>query len=63
MPSRETTLLDYVGTYGGPASRADVLRALKEALALVENTAADARLICTAIRIEVLDAGSNSPSP
>jgi len=51
-------LMDYTGTYGGPASRAEVLRALKEALALVEYTAADAELTCNGIRIEVLDPGT-----
>lgn len=49
------TLLDVPGTYGGPSSRDEVLRALKEALALVQNTASDAALVWPGLRIEVLD--------
>lgn len=49
------TLLDVPGTYGGPSSRDEVLRALKEALALVQNTAQDAALVWPGLRIEVLD--------
>jgi hypothetical protein len=51
-------LLEFAGSYGGPASRDEVVRALKEALALVENTARDAELACSGWRIEVLDPGS-----
>jgi hypothetical protein len=51
-------LIEYVGTYGGPASRDEVLRALKEAVALVENTARDAELSCAGLRIEVVDPGT-----
>lgn len=54
----DNILLDYPGTYGGPASRDEIRRALKEALALVENTAASAQLTCTGLRIELLDAGT-----
>jgi hypothetical protein len=52
------TLIDYAGTYGGPSSREEVLRALKEALALVHDTANDAVLTCAGLRIEVLDPGT-----
>lgn len=55
----ETTLLDYPGTYGGPHSRDEILRVLKEALALVQNTARDASLTCAGLRIEVLDPGAD----
>jgi hypothetical protein len=50
-------LIDHSGTYGGAASRAEILRMLKEALALVEQTAADAELACAGLRILVLDPG------
>jgi len=50
-------LIEHNGTYGGPASRAEILRMLKEALALVEQTAADADLACAGLRIVVLDPG------
>jgi hypothetical protein len=52
------TLVDYPGTYGGPSSRAEILRALKEALALVQETARDASLSCAGLRIEVLEPGT-----
>jgi hypothetical protein len=55
----ENVLIDYPGTYGGRASRDEVLRALKEALALVENSAADAELVCAGLRIEVLALGTD----
>ena len=53
-------LLDYAGTYGGRASRDEILRALKEALALalVEHTAKDAELACAGLRIDLLVEGS-----
>jgi|GEM_PF-2989359 hypothetical protein len=51
---RRPVLIDYTGTYGGPASRDEIIRALKEALALVENTPPDAELACAGLRIEVL---------
>jgi hypothetical protein len=56
--SADTILIDYPGTYGGTASRDELLRLLKEALALVENTSSDAQLMCSGVRIEVLDHGS-----
>jgi len=49
-----TTLHEFAGTYGGPAARDEILRALKEALALVEYTAGDAELACPGWRIEIL---------
>ncbi len=54
----DAVLIDHSGTYGGSASRAEILRMLKEALALVEQTAADAELACAGLRILVLDPGS-----
>ena len=45
-------LIDYQGTYGGPASRDEVLRVLREALALVEATPRDAVITCAGLRIE-----------
>ena len=51
-------LIEYPGTYGGPSSRDEILRTLKEALALVDNTARDAQLSCSGIRVEVLDPGT-----
>ncbi|MCB0217094.1 MAG: hypothetical protein H6648_00660 [Caldilineae bacterium] len=55
-------LLDYTGTYGGRASRDEILRALKEALALVEQTPGEAQLSCAGLRIELLDAGGAAPA-
>ena len=48
------TLIDYAGTYGGPASRDEILRALKEAQALVEETPRDADLACPGLRIDLV---------
>ena len=59
----EPTLVDYHGTYGGPSSRDEILRVLKEALALVHNTARDASLACGGLRIEVLDPGHAHDEP
>lgn|GEM_PF-6936265 len=54
----DDTLIDHPGTYGGPRSRDEIIRLLKEALALVEYTAGDARLECSGLRIRVTDAGT-----
>jgi hypothetical protein len=51
-------LLDFTGTYGGRSSRDQILRLLKEALALVEGTAPDAELACAGLRIDVLSPGT-----
>lgn len=56
-------LIDHPGTYGGPRSRDEVVRLLKEALALVENTAPDARLECAGLHIEVTHAGTVAAEP
>lgn len=56
MPDNET-LIEYAGTYGGPASREEILRALKEALALVEETPKNAALACPGFRIDLLRSG------
>lgn len=56
--SESRTLLDHPGIYGAAGSRAELLRALKEALALVEATAGDARLACAGLRIELVDPGT-----
>ncbi|MFN2115385.1 MAG: hypothetical protein ACK2T6_06695 [Anaerolineae bacterium] len=58
MNDSRPVLIDYVGTYGGTASRDEVLRALKEAIALVESTARDAELSCAGLRIEVVHPGT-----
>jgi hypothetical protein len=55
-------LLEFQGTYGGPASRDEIMRTLKEALALVEHTASDAELTCAGLRIEVLNPGAADDS-
>lgn len=55
-------LIDFHGTWGGPSSRDDILRVLKESIALVEYTAADAQLTCAGLRIEILDPGRGRPS-
>jgi hypothetical protein len=52
-------LIDWPGTYGGPASRDEVLRAIKEALALVEYTPGDTELSCAGIRIEISRPGTS----
>ncbi|MFQ5460861.1 MAG: hypothetical protein ACE5EL_08715 [Anaerolineae bacterium] len=56
-------LIEVSGTYGGRSSRDEIRRGLKEALALVENTAPDAILSSSGLRIEVLDAGTIDESP
>ena len=60
MAQAEQVLMDFHGTWGGPNSRDDVLRILKEALALVEYTAQDAQLTCAGLRIEVINEGAPS---
>lgn len=59
-------LIDYRGTYGGPSSRDEILRVLKEALALVEATDRGTRLSCGGLRIEGWlpdQDGSRDPGP
>jgi hypothetical protein len=48
----DVLLIDYQGTYGGPSSRDEVLRVLREALALVEATPRAAAITCAGLRIE-----------
>ncbi len=48
----EHTIIDFDGVYGGSQSRDIVLRILKEALMMVENTPSHAELICSGFRIE-----------
>lgn len=48
----EELLIDFPGTYGGPASRDLLLRVLKEALALVEQAPMSAEFRCAGLRIE-----------
>ena len=48
----EKTIIDFEGVYGGSQSRDIVLRILKEALALAENTPSHAELICSGFHIE-----------
>ena len=56
-------LLDFQGAYGGQSSRAEVLRMLKEARALVENTARDTWILCSGVRIEALEDETGDPEP
>ena len=51
-------LFDYTGVYGGPASRDELIRALKEALAILENTVRDAQVTCSPMRIELTHPGT-----
>ena len=44
-------IFNYEGVYGGRNSREEIVRALKEALALIEN-APQEEFVCTAFRIE-----------
>jgi hypothetical protein len=48
------TIIEFHGVYGGEQSRDVVLRVLKEALALVENTNPYNELICSNFRIEIM---------
>jgi predicted RNase H-like HicB family nuclease len=67
MPSATppvTVLVDFEGAYGSRSSRDDVLRMLKEALALVENTPQSTPVMCSALRIEaVVEDGPSSDKP
>lgn len=58
MSERERLLIDFPGIWGGPSSRDDILRVLKESIALVEYTAPDAQLACAGLRIEIMDPGA-----
>lgn len=49
------TLIEFEGIYGGTQSRDIVLRLLKEAIALVENTESGSEIICSGFRIEVTE--------
>ncbi len=44
-------IFHYEGTYGGPSSRDEIVRALKEALAILED-APHPEFVCTGFRIE-----------
>jgi hypothetical protein len=44
-------LFSYAGTYGGRSSRDEIIRALKEALAIIED-APHNEFVCTEFRIE-----------
>ena len=44
-------IFNYEGVYGGRNSREEIVRALKEALVLIEN-APQEEFVCTAFRIE-----------
>lgn len=48
-------LIEFEGVYGGAQSRDIVLRILKEAIALVENTETESELICSGFRIEATE--------
>lgn len=49
------SIIEFDGIYGGSQSRDVVLRLLKEALALVENTEPATELICSGFRIEAME--------
>lgn len=49
------SIIEFDGIYGGSQSRDVVLRLLKEALALIENTDPTAELICSGFRIEIVE--------
>jgi hypothetical protein len=57
MSDDRPILFEYTGTYGGAASRDEIVRALKEALALVESTPKDAELACPGIRLDLIHPG------
>ncbi|HQZ70139.1 MAG: hypothetical protein ACH37Z_06505 [Anaerolineae bacterium] len=48
----EQLLIDFAGAYGGPTSRDQLLRVLKEALALIEQAPPRAEFRCAGLRIE-----------
>ena len=52
-------IIEFEGIYGGAQSCEVVLRLLKEALALVENTEQNAELICSGFRIEQVEGEDN----
>ncbi len=62
-PRDRYVLIDVAGTYGGRNSRDEIVRGLKEALALAENTATDAQLASSGFRIEVMDPGTVVDQP
>lgn len=49
--SQSDIVYRYEGIYGGRNSRDEIIRALKEALALIED-APHAEFVCTSFRIE-----------
>ncbi|MDQ4078800.1 MAG: hypothetical protein M3220_21480 [Chloroflexota bacterium] len=57
-----STIIEFEGIYGGPQSREVVLRVLKEALALVENTEPYAEIICSGFRIEEEEPAEAQPA-
>ena len=50
-PENLRTIFDFDGAYGGRQSRDVVLRALREALAILENTRTD-HVLCPPFRIQ-----------
>jgi hypothetical protein len=58
----DRTLVDAQGIYGGTTSRDQILRLLKEALALVDATPRDAELACAGLRIEIVRPGTPKPA-
>ena len=61
--TERSLLIDVHGTYGGRNSRDEIMRGLKEAVALVENSAADAQLASSGFVIEVMDPGTVADQP
>jgi hypothetical protein len=60
--SELVVLIELPGVYGGRASRDQIVRGLKEALALVESTL-DAELAWSGLRIDVTRPATEHPQP
>jgi hypothetical protein len=52
--TRHCLLFEFAGSYGGYRSHSELVRALREALALIECQPPDAQLLCPPFRIEKL---------
>ncbi|MFN8471237.1 MAG: hypothetical protein U0822_03380 [Anaerolineae bacterium] len=53
METQLRLILEFDGVYGGPQSRDRVIRTLRDAIALLENTQTQ-DIFCTPFRIEAL---------
>lgn len=52
MAGQNMVLIDFQGVYGGRRSREELLRVVKEAMALVENVAPERQILCSGFRVE-----------